>query len=320
MTGALQVTFSWEAKSLFTSDRLRSLLQYLAQREPPLRFTCDKISLYRASEDLLHHPRQPLLLSGHAAAISFNVSTTAPYRASLAFDSDPSVLGLLGSDPGLSILGAGARMLGAELGSIDAALAPRSRVPGGRSGNAAWLVAAWGAAGRAAPQPGLVLVDEEWDGARVWLRRPLSQAFLMGVAQAALRGTSGESRFAGETRLEPILKEALSSLIWQTRILAMLAVVRRKLSQLGPAVFQVDIPETSVPGVTSDLRHELIALRKASLLLLSGVPIPPIEATAPSTRDGMQAHLLRVVAGEPVAFEEEFSTLVRSLVSQGAIA
>ena len=162
-------------------------------------------------------------------------------------------------------------------------------------------------------------MDEQWDGACTWLSRPLSQTFLRQAIADCL-GSSTNS-----TRLDPvaepasvafIIKEALRSPDWRTRILAMLAAVRLHVTSLALDVQQMEIPDTGVIGVTNELRHSLLAMQRASLLLLGGMPLPPIEASAPTTRDGMRAHLLRVMAGAPLAFEEEFSALVRALVPQ----
>jgi hypothetical protein len=323
MTSRLSVTFSWQAVSLFTPDRLRSFLKYLREREPPLRFAREQDDLYSASDMLLDSRHQELALTAdagyHLAPVSLNVSTgTPPYRVSLEFNADQIVLDLLESQPGLSILVAGARMLSAERASITSFTdaSAQSGAPG-RAVAGVHLIAAWNAPHIPPPRQSLVLVEEQWDGARVWLHTPLSQAFLLQAALACLAppdAAGSEPVPAGAGHLPYILQQALCSPDWRTRIVAMIAAVRRNLTSLALAVRQMEIPTTSVSGVTNDLRHMLIAMRKAALLLLGGVPVPLLEATAPGTRSGMQAHLLRLVAGKPIAFEDSFAVLVQSLV------
>jgi hypothetical protein len=238
---------------------------------------------------------------------------------SLGFLADRSVLDLLSSEPGMSILCAGARMLAATDGFIDVTKDPGETVRPHPLTVVSHRIAVWTASKAPPQQKNLLLVDEQWDGACVWLRRPLSQAFLRQalLSSVAFTADAKQSRNSSEEpALLHIVEEALRSPDWRTRTMAMIAAVRRNLTSLVLSVRQMDIPDSGVPGVTNELRHNLLAMQRAALLLLSGMPVPPVEASAPATRDGMRAHLLRVIAGESLAFEEDFSALVRTLVPQ----
>ena len=95
----LEITFSWTAARTCTPDRLRSFLEYLGNRELPLRFNYEEQSLYAASEALLIGPTpQSIRLTGYATVkhAAFTVMfADASYRMSLGFHADRSVLELL---------------------------------------------------------------------------------------------------------------------------------------------------------------------------------------------------------------------------------
>jgi hypothetical protein len=276
--------------------------------------------------------------------VSMHVHTAASgIVLSLEFGTLVGLADFLDSTAARDLLVAGARMLSSEY----AVLAAARNLPGaGAHGTAAGdlarygqPIAVWvGAQSRLPGEQGggdivanMILLEEQWDGARLLLRReqPLHAQQPVDVFH------DSNTRMTNNTPIAPDLQKTICALVsdsktdrslllaalahglqakdWKVRGCAMIGAARRGLSELGPAIKSMDLPETSVPGVTSEVRHMLLAMRKASLLLLSGTPAPPAGSATPDTRAGMQAHLLRLMAGEPATFGDDFATLIDAL-------
>jgi hypothetical protein len=294
-------------RQAFAPDRVRSFLSYLKRRNAQYGFVDLPANLYSASEGLARSDAA-LRLSmcdgmGEKRDVTMRVFTASPdIVLSVEFGALQCLTEFLDS-AALDILVAGARMLGVEHAmlatvgdSTDTALHKLALSPSDPP------VAVWvGAQSPLRSEPdgkqwfaAASLQRAEWDGAELWIRRKLESA----PDQPPSKGQ---------------LQRALRAPDWKVRVRAMIEATRLGFADLGVVINSLEIPETSVPGVTNTVRHMLLAMRKASMLLLSGMPVPVASSATPDTRDGMQAHLLRLMAGKPAAFEDDFATLIDSL-------
>ena len=342
------VMMSWHTSMPLAPDRLRSFLKYLQEREFPMRFSGFPANLYSASERLINS--NGALQVYFATAIDQRCDLTMQVHSettgsvfSLDFGAFAGLAGLLASTAIREVLVAGARMLSSEYALLAAARnlhgAGAHGTGAGDSARYGQPLAVWiGAQSRLPREQGgedlvanMILREEQWDGARLLLRRePALHAQQPGeVFHDSNTRMANDTPNASDQRkticalvadskadrslLLAALAHALRAKDWKVRACAMIGAARRGLSELGPAIKSMDLPETSVPGVTSEVRHMLLAMHKASLLLLSGTPAPQAGSATPDTRAGMQAHLLRLMAGEPATFDDDFTMLIHSL-------
>jgi len=311
----LEMRSTWRAANAFAPDRLRCFLQHLQQLTEPIRIADLPRNLYTAADKIAAGGTLSCSLmtpGGAAYACLVRVEfVQSDWLFSLHLGAFENLYGVFTSPAVLDILRAGGRMLACE--SAELSITAHTNIDADHHPPglpiATWLSAA------EAPRretPGMTMVAEEWDGARLLLRAALPETLDSRlIIRFLLQSTIDEETLART------LAQALRSPDWRTRMCEMIAVARRGLRSLGLAVKQTDVPTASTPGVTSALRHDLLAIQKASLLLLSGTPIPPLSDEAPDTRPGMQAHLLRAMNGQPLAFEDDFSRLISSL-TEGA--
>lgn len=110
-----------------------------------------------------------------------------------------------------------------------------------------------------------------------------------------------------------VLRTALEDEDWEVRATAMLAAARLRATPLGKSVRQVELPRTSREGLDATDRRVLVAMRKATLALLSGQPVAEEPEGPPTTRATMQAHLMRCVAGLPVKWHDRAFLLAYAL-------
>lgn len=306
-----RVSISWLSSRVFAPDRIRSLLGYLARETSPLRVRDLPSNLYAASESLAKGcSRLDVAIETsngdrHSGAIEVSEGDGGN-DFKLLIETEGVTADLFASHAVVDVLAAGARILGAESGTIAIESA---QVPGLISVPiVAWLSPV-PAANFDRSQTKSFVVLEEWDGAILAIRRTDQDAHLERQAIRQLINWDGYNRKS----LENELRRALEREDWEVRASAMLGATRLGFQSLGLAVKRMAIPDRGPSGVTGDVRHMLLAMHKACLLLLSGTQPPDAADEAPDTRPGMQAHLLRCVAGLPVNFYEDFFLLTTAL-------
>jgi hypothetical protein len=109
------------------------------------------------------------------------------------------------------------------------------------------------------------------------------------------------------------LAAALGAEDWELRASAMLVAARLDATGLTSLIRRVELPSTSREGLDIDDRKLLLAMRKAALLLLSGLPLPDELPEPPQSREQWQAHLLRCVAGASVHTYDRVFLLTNAL-------
>ena len=279
---ALDLVLEWQRHQDAAPDRVRSFLKHLAGRSEPLRFRGFPGNLYTVSDRLAQSAGELALSccgndeTWRPVTLRVLVRAAGGVVVRLEFGSLFEGAGSLVAPALLDLLIAGGRILAA----------PQAQCLAANQLVAAWISAASRYEPAADPLHGeMILVQEQWDGAQLWLR-------------------PGPSTLAYSLQMSD----------WRIRIAAMIAATRLGLTELGPTIRSMELPDASIPGVTNDLRHLLLAMRKAALIVLSGAEVPPAEAVNRETRTGMQAHLLRLMAGKPAAFQDEFARLIDSLL------
>ena len=120
-------------------------------------------------------------------------------------------------------------------------------------------------------------------------------------------------REASNAHIDAALRTALEDRDWEVRATAMLAAARLKAVAVRDAVRRVHLPDSTREGLDANDRRILAAFRKASLALLEGQPPPPLSDAALTTREAMQTHILRCVAGLPVHEHDRVFLLAHSL-------
>jgi len=306
-----RVSLSWLSSQVFAPDRIRSFLVYLARETSPLHVSDLPSNLYTASESLSKGcPRLDVALeasNGHRHTGGIEViKGSGGNDFKLLIETEGVTAEVLASRAVVDLLAAGARILGAESGTIAIESA---QVPGLISVPIATWLSPVRAANFDRSHTKAIVVLEEWDGAILAIRRT-EQGF--HFERQVVRQLISRSDFT-RNLVESELRCALESEDWEVRASAMLGAARLGLQSLGLAVKRVAIPDRGASGVTGDVRHMLLAMHRASLLLLSGTLPPDTSDEAPNTRPGMQAHLLRCVAGLPVTFYEDFFLLTTAL-------
>jgi hypothetical protein len=306
-----RVSLSWLSSQVFAPDRIRAFLGYLARETSPLRVSDLPSNLYTTSESLSKGcPRLDVALEAshghrHSGGIAV-IKGNGGNDFKLLIETDGVTAEVLASRAVVDVLAAGARILGAESGTIAIESA---QVPGLISVPIATWLSPVRAANFDRSQTKAIVVLEEWDGAVLAIRRT-EQGF--HFERQVVRQLISRSNFTRNLPESELLC-ALESEDWEVRASAMLGAARLGLQSLGLAVKRMAIPDKGPSGVTSDIRHMLLAMHKACLLLLSGTLPPEMADEAPDTRPGMQAHLLRCVAGFPVKFYEDFFLLMTAL-------
>jgi hypothetical protein len=106
--------------------------------------------------------------------------------------------------------------------------------------------------------------------------------------------------------IDAVLRTALDDPDWETRATAMLAVGRLRSAAVLPQIRNVQLPEKRREGVDDSDRRVLDSLREGVLALLAGTPLPPLSRAPLNSRDTVRAHILRCIAGQPVAWHERF--------------
>ncbi len=121
------------------------------------------------------------------------------------------------------------------------------------------------------------------------------------------------SQESANEHVTAVLRTALEDPDWEVRITAVFAAARLNARELGPLIQKVNLPRTSREGLDRTEQSMLRALRNAALALLAGQQPPADTQIPPTTRETMQAHLLRCVAGLPVKWHDRVFLRVLSL-------
>jgi hypothetical protein len=307
----------------FAPDGLRSFLAYLQELQGPVQLSGFPSNLYIAADTLAKnggtiHPA-PLLetAKGPQRSVSIDVRhDQSGHTLLLDFGPARELLDFLTSPRILDLLNAGARMTSADYALISLESEANStvylRADADRVTVEGAPVALWLSAQLSknpSHLPGMIVLHEQWDGATLLLQGAGQDVHSQ---RRLIRGMIQDPA-VGRDSLTLALTQALKAPDWEVRASAMLGAARLGLQSLGLAVKRVAIPDRGPSGVTGDVRHMLLAMHKACLLLLSGTTPPEMADERPDTRPGMQAHLLRCVAGLPVKFYEDFFLLTTAL-------
>ncbi|OLB36171.1 MAG: hypothetical protein AUH11_12110 [Acidobacteria bacterium 13_2_20CM_57_17] len=300
-----RISITWVATNAFAPDRLRSLLEFVS-RSSLLHVKGLPPNLYNLSETLSKEGgRLDISVDDDGGQqLGGILQANRDNGAALSFSLGPAAT-LVRSSPliaAVDLLAAGARMLAADRGMVAVESTP---------GIAPMPIATW-LSPSAAAEIDRSRIDgiaqEQWDGALLIL----PESPTTSVPRQAIRvimATEGVDQEA----LTLAIRNALSSSDWEVRASAMLGAARGGLQSLGMHVKRMEIPQRGPGGVTGDVRRMLLAMQKASLVLLSCGAIPETSAEAPDNRPGMQAHLLRSIAGLPLRFYDDFSLLTTAL-------
>lgn len=297
----------------FSSNPVRSFLEYLRAFRGPFEMRELPPNLYTASEQLVaaNAAAIPCLLSRPAQGehpVSLRITQDGNLHLfSVDLGQASAAVGLLTSPKLLDLLRAGARMTGASCAALSVESEPNELVQLRIEGQALRLqsppFAMWISAPLAREFAGLegYTQRDEDDGALLVYRSSPNDA---RVLRQALRWLM----YSKTQPVEPVvvtLRTALAVSDWEARASAMLAAVRLGARSLGLDIRRLEFPQSSRAGLTAEDRRTLRALQKAALLLLSGEQPPAHSVENGETREGMQAHLLRCAAGLPTAFHDD---------------
>ena len=305
------------------ADRVRSFLKYLQSAKEPFSVQGLPANLYVASEKLAGAPgtlEAALYLTQRdraARPITFRTGEGQGWHF-FSIDLGPAsdAADFFASPKFPELLLAGARMLNADCAAVSLEPAPnltmRLRLESGKLALQAAPLALWLNASLARDfaivRPGYS-VREDWDGT-LFLAQPSTGD--VHVERQAVRWMI-RAKATSEEAVVKVFRNALASADWELRVTAMLGAARLGIIQLGAEIRRIELPESSRQGVGAEERQALRAIRKAVLLLLMNRELPASEEERRDTREGMRAHLLRCVAGAPVAFHDDMFLLVHAL-------
>jgi hypothetical protein len=122
-------------------------------------------------------------------------------------------------------------------------------------------------------------------------------------------------RRASNEDIEAVLRTALEDPDWEVRLTALVVAARLRASNLLDEVVRTPLPEETADGVNIDERRMLRTIQLCAIELLQGAAVPPGSEAPPNTRELMHNHLLRCLAGEPVAHHEKAFLFLTSLLS-----
>ena len=115
--------------------------------------------------------------------------------------------------------------------------------------------------------------------------------------------------------IEAVLRTALEDPDWEVRVTALVVAARLRASSLVDDVARTPLPADTADGVNVDERRMLRTIQLCGLELLQGAEVPPPSESPPNTRELMHDHLLRCLAGEPVAHHEKAFLYLTSLLT-----
>lgn len=115
--------------------------------------------------------------------------------------------------------------------------------------------------------------------------------------------------------VEAVLRTALEDLDWEVRVTAIVIAARLRTAGLADGVAAARLPDDTADGVNVDERRMLRTIQLYAVELLRGAEVPPPTEAAPDTKQTMRAHLLRCLAGEPVAHREKVHLFITSMTT-----
>jgi hypothetical protein len=114
------------------------------------------------------------------------------------------------------------------------------------------------------------------------------------IVQLQLLRSLGEGHFPLD---EWVIALGLRSEAWEVRMTAVLVACRLKLEGFHKLIRNVEIPHTSRSGLDAGDRRLHLVFRKAALALLVGATVPADCEARPVSREMLERHVLRCVAG-----------------------
>ena len=129
-----------------------------------------------------------------------------------------------------------------------------------------------------------------------------------------LRWLAHDRRESNE-HIEDVLRSAFEDADWEVRLTALVVAARLRAENLLDQALKLRLPEDTADGVNVDERRMLRTLQLCAIELLQGRAVPPALSAPPTTRALMHDHLLRCLAGEPVAHHEKAFLYLTSLAT-----
>jgi hypothetical protein len=115
--------------------------------------------------------------------------------------------------------------------------------------------------------------------------------------------------------IDAVLRTALADPDWELRLSALVVAARLRASNLLDDVMKTALPQDTADGLNTDERRMARTIQLCAVELSQGAAVPPPSVAPPITRETMHAHLLRCVAGEPVAHADKVFLFLTSLVT-----
>ncbi|WP_223164719.1 formylglycine-generating enzyme family protein [Massilia mucilaginosa] len=125
----------------------------------------------------------------------------------------------------------------------------------------------------------------------------------------------GHDRRASNADIDAVLRTALADPDWEVRLTALVVAARLRANQLLDQVATTALPQESADGVNTDERRMLRTIQLYAIELLQGAAVPAPSEAPPNTRALMHDHLLRCLAGDPVAHHEKAFLFLTSLLT-----
>jgi hypothetical protein len=145
-----------------------------------------------------------------------------------------------------------------------------------------------------------------------------SAVFLLAgsaAARAQVLRWLAHTRTAGNEHIDAVLRTALDDGDWEVRMTAIVLAGRLRARAVADAVRAARLPQDTADGVNQDERRMLLTFLSCALELMQGADVPPMSREPPDTRERMHAHVLRCIAGEPVAHREKAFLYLTSLLT-----
>ena len=120
-----------------------------------------------------------------------------------------------------------------------------------------------------------------------------------------------QSRSGGDIDL--VIRTALEDDDWEVRVTAIICAARLHARSTLADVANADLPAETADGVNKDERRMLRSCQSAAIELLEGGSIPPDIPSPPTDKASMHAHILRCIAGLPVAQIDKTLLYVESM-------
>ena len=124
-----------------------------------------------------------------------------------------------------------------------------------------------------------------------------------------------QDRRTSNADIDAVLRTALADPDWEVRVTALAVAARLRAHHLLDEVARTPLPQETADGVNIDERRMLRTIQLCAIELVQGAAVPAPSDAPPTTRVLMHHHLLRCLAGEPVAHHEKSFLFLTSLLS-----